>query len=198
MLIRLNRLHSKDSQKSTFDITTVPEASNPLICEPKAPFKVANYENEVQQLSKIDEFENAKESSLDKTSVVQSELSTTSDQHNYQHQKKGKRAGNFRDDFLYFKAGSQDKPLGNGKIRRKVKAEKKKAEERNLFCLCRGIDDGIRPMIQCDFCEDWFHFECIGLDPVFDARLTNRLKFLKNTNVVFAKSRPNEELSFRL
>ena len=32
-----------------------------------------------------------------------------------------------------------------------------------VYCICRGEDDGIRPMLQCDDCGDWFHFDCIGI-----------------------------------
>ncbi|KAG8817744.1 hypothetical protein FRC18_000370 [Serendipita sp. 400] len=31
------------------------------------------------------------------------------------------------------------------------------------YCTCRGKDDG-RPMIHCDNCDNWFHFQCIELD----------------------------------
>lgn len=36
-----------------------------------------------------------------------------------------------------------------------------------VYCLCKMPDDGFRPMIQCDACAEWFHFDCIGLDPVY-------------------------------
>ena len=29
------------------------------------------------------------------------------------------------------------------------------------WCVCRGLTDGL--MIGCDFCEDWFHGDCVGL-----------------------------------
>eukprot|EP00826_Nyctotherus_ovalis_P052010 TRINITY_DN6544_c0_g1_i2.p1 TRINITY_DN6544_c0_g1~~TRINITY_DN6544_c0_g1_i2.p1 ORF type:complete len:235 (-),score=27.13 TRINITY_DN6544_c0_g1_i2:291-995(-) len=32
-----------------------------------------------------------------------------------------------------------------------------------VFCVCKGIDDGIRSMIQCNKCKDWFHFECVNI-----------------------------------
>lgn len=32
-----------------------------------------------------------------------------------------------------------------------------------VFCVCRGIDDGVRSMIQCNRCKDWFHFECVDI-----------------------------------
>lgn len=28
-------------------------------------------------------------------------------------------------------------------------------EPEPVFCVCRGPDDGMRPMIQCDHCDDW-------------------------------------------
>jgi len=31
-----------------------------------------------------------------------------------------------------------------------------------LYCLCRKLSDEGSVMIQCDSCEDWFHFECVG------------------------------------
>lgn len=31
------------------------------------------------------------------------------------------------------------------------------------YCVCHGVDDG-RPMIHCDNCKNWFHFNCINLD----------------------------------
>ncbi|KAA1098674.1 hypothetical protein PGTUg99_001197 [Puccinia graminis f. sp. tritici] len=33
-----------------------------------------------------------------------------------------------------------------------------------LYCICLGHDDHT-PMIQCEGCENWFHFSCINLDP---------------------------------
>ena len=35
--------------------------------------------------------------------------------------------------------------------------------EPGIFCICKSTDDGIRPMIQCDNCKEWYHFECIHL-----------------------------------
>jgi hypothetical protein len=35
---------------------------------------------------------------------------------------------------------------------RNVKAKAKKVEE--LFCSCRGVDDGT-PMVQCGTCDEW-------------------------------------------
>jgi hypothetical protein len=35
---------------------------------------------------------------------------------------------------------------------RNVKSKAKKAEE--LFCSCRGVDDGT-PMVQCGTCDEW-------------------------------------------
>ncbi|KAI8449253.1 hypothetical protein BY996DRAFT_8409015 [Phakopsora pachyrhizi] len=36
-------------------------------------------------------------------------------------------------------------------------------DENALYCICLGHDDHT-PMIQCEGCENWFHFSCIQLD----------------------------------
>ncbi|KAI0306149.1 hypothetical protein B0F90DRAFT_1910520 [Multifurca ochricompacta] len=37
-----------------------------------------------------------------------------------------------------------------------------KAKEEELFCSCRGVDDGT-PMVQCGTCDEWYHFRCVQL-----------------------------------
>lgn len=37
-------------------------------------------------------------------------------------------------------------------------------EASQLYCLCRRPYDPDRPMLSCDYCSDWFHYDCIGLD----------------------------------
>jgi hypothetical protein len=37
-------------------------------------------------------------------------------------------------------------------------------EEEELYCICRMPNDCTRSMIQCDSCEEWFHFRCVGVD----------------------------------
>ena len=39
--------------------------------------------------------------------------------------------------------------------------------EEETFCYCRQNNDAKRPMVQCDMCSDWFHFECAGLSNDF-------------------------------
>lgn len=39
-------------------------------------------------------------------------------------------------------------------------------ESQIVYCLCRKPDDGIRSMIECDICHDWFHFDCANINPV--------------------------------
>ena len=36
--------------------------------------------------------------------------------------------------------------------------------DRDLHCLCRTPDDG-QFMIQCDYCDEWYHGACINLTP---------------------------------
>ena len=35
------------------------------------------------------------------------------------------------------------------------------------FCYCKQTNDCQKPMVQCDKCSNWFHFECTGLDSDF-------------------------------
>lgn len=34
-----------------------------------------------------------------------------------------------------------------------------------VYCICRSSDES-RNMIECESCNDWFHFDCIHLNPV--------------------------------
>jgi hypothetical protein len=36
-----------------------------------------------------------------------------------------------------------------------------------LYCICRSADE-TRQMIECEKCNEWFHFDCVGVDPVSD------------------------------
>jgi hypothetical protein len=38
-------------------------------------------------------------------------------------------------------------------------------EASKAYCLCQALYDEVRPMIGCDYCSDWFHWECVGLQP---------------------------------
>jgi hypothetical protein len=38
-------------------------------------------------------------------------------------------------------------------------------EASKAYCLCQALYDEVRPMIGCDYCSDWFHWECVGLNP---------------------------------
>jgi hypothetical protein len=37
------------------------------------------------------------------------------------------------------------------------------AEAAKAYCLCQSLYDERRPMLGCDYCSDWFHWECVGL-----------------------------------
>jgi len=56
-----------------------------------------------------------------------------------------------------------------GRERKRHAAEKTvvRKPDPGIFCLCRGVDDGIRSMIQCDECKNWFHFECVRIKEDF-------------------------------
>jgi hypothetical protein len=36
-------------------------------------------------------------------------------------------------------------------------------EGAQVYCICREVDDGVRPMISCGRCDEWFHLQCIGV-----------------------------------
>jgi hypothetical protein len=37
-----------------------------------------------------------------------------------------------------------------------------------LWCLCKLPYNEDRPMLSCDYCQDWFHYDCVGLRPPSD------------------------------
>ena len=34
-----------------------------------------------------------------------------------------------------------------------------------VYCVCRQPYDETRPMLACDICDEWFHYDCVGLLP---------------------------------
>lgn len=32
-----------------------------------------------------------------------------------------------------------------------------------LYCICRKPNDR-RPMLACDICEEWYHFDCVKIE----------------------------------
>lgn len=32
-----------------------------------------------------------------------------------------------------------------------------------LYCLCQLPYNEERPMLSCDYCQEWFHYDCVGL-----------------------------------
>ena len=45
----------------------------------------------------------------------------------------------------------------------------KKAKEKHFFCICGeeylDLTDEVQNWIGCDSCANWFHFDCVGVDP---------------------------------
>ncbi|QDZ17610.1 histone deacetylase [Chloropicon primus] len=39
------------------------------------------------------------------------------------------------------------------------------AAEQQVYCVCRQPYNEMRPMLACDLCDEWFHYECVGLLP---------------------------------
>lgn len=44
------------------------------------------------------------------------------------------------------------------------------SEACKVYCLCQGLYDERRPMLGCDYCSDWFHWDCVGLQPPRDGQ----------------------------
>ena len=44
-----------------------------------------------------------------------------------------------------------------------VKRSPKKQLVVNLYCICEMLESYNSKMVQCDMCQKWFHFKCIGL-----------------------------------
>ena len=40
-----------------------------------------------------------------------------------------------------------------------------KEGESDLVCICREVDDGTKPLVACDDCNEWFHPACLGINP---------------------------------
>jgi hypothetical protein len=38
------------------------------------------------------------------------------------------------------------------------------SEAAKSYCVCQSLYDEVRPMLGCDHCSDWFHWECVGLE----------------------------------
>ncbi|KAF7256136.1 hypothetical protein EG68_07097, partial [Paragonimus skrjabini miyazakii] len=44
-------------------------------------------------------------------------------------------------------------------------------KSRTVYCVCKTPYDPAREYLGCDLCQDWFHFECVGLSSEDAARL---------------------------
>ena len=31
-----------------------------------------------------------------------------------------------------------------------------------MYCVCRQPDDPNRSFVECEYCQEWFHPECVG------------------------------------
>lgn len=49
-------------------------------------------------------------------------------------------------------------------LRVRVPREVERLQEAcQLWCICRQPYNEERPMLACDFCNGWFHYDCVGL-----------------------------------
>eukprot|EP01135_Chromosphaera_perkinsii_P012434 Nk52_evm45s2657 gene=Nk52_evmTU45s2657 len=66
------------------------------------------------------------------------------------------------------KEEEDEEPLdAEAKKEKKLKTEYvAKDSDTLVYCVCKSPqdDNDDRPMVCCEFCENWFHFDCIGLD----------------------------------
>jgi len=69
------------------------------------------------------------------------------------------------------KPAEKDKDKGKKKDKVDAKADKGKptetktaAKTKQTYCFCLGQDDG-ELMVECEECTEWFHGQCLGLDP---------------------------------
>ncbi|EIW79072.1 hypothetical protein CONPUDRAFT_166903 [Coniophora puteana RWD-64-598 SS2] len=49
--------------------------------------------------------------------------------------------------------------------RRPDGADRRRGEDDERLCVCRGVDDG-RELVQCDRCLTWYHLECLGIGSI--------------------------------
>lgn len=42
-------------------------------------------------------------------------------------------------------------------------SEREEKEGIEKYCICRRDHDGHTLMIMCDYCQEWFHIECLAL-----------------------------------
>jgi hypothetical protein len=60
----------------------------------------------------------------------------------------------------------------------------KKVNEKKLYCLCKTEDES-QNMICCDKCQEWYHFECVGVDIVRN-KFIFRAQFKTSTNLTMS------------
>ena len=48
--------------------------------------------------------------------------------------------------------------------KRKAQSEIDTDTCRRLYCVCRQPNDENKMMMCCDFCQEWFHPACVGVD----------------------------------
>jgi len=59
------------------------------------------------------------------------------------------------------------KTLENEETEIKENENVNEKEDKRRYCYCQKRYDPQRPMICCDNCEEWYHFDCIDEDMLF-------------------------------
>ena len=52
-----------------------------------------------------------------------------------------------------------------------------------IYCICRMPNEKMHPMIQCESCYKWFHFDCVNYDSSLDWKCSTCKQFLEDMTV---------------
>ena len=62
-------------------------------------------------------------------------------------------------------ASAKTNKPNKAKKRKSALVKRKRSVQEQVYCICRSSDES-RPMVQCEQCKEWFHFDCVGLNPM--------------------------------
>jgi hypothetical protein len=78
----------------------------------------------------------------------------------------GKSAGNLLNNYeapVVLDITSKKRKLNQNTIKEALKGLFVEEKPDEKFCICRRGYDEIVPMVECDCCKEWFHYECLSL-----------------------------------
>ena len=53
-----------------------------------------------------------------------------------------------------------------------------------IYCVCRMPNEKLRPMVRCEKCLEWFHFDCVNYDSTLEWKCSQCSHFLRETVTV--------------